>query len=391
MTACLRITAFTILWLVVIDIAVNVVFRYPSVASKRRPNAFQGYFEYGRSVEGKLARMVGPTKETSSKLVSCGWLTPETYAEQPPRAVEAGGLLVALYGSSFVYMAGEQLPVLDPTITVRLVSAPGAPVGQSYAAYLMDRDWQEAEVVVLGILASLVRSIPTMTYMTWGFDGALPYTYPRFSCHGDVLEEIWPVIRDEAGLREGLQDPVMWSAFLAQLKEHDAFYSPVLFRGRWADASACVRLVRRAWAKHCEKSFEHGIMDGSGFVQDSEPVVTLNAIIASFAASARSDGRLPIVLLVHDFGYGDYLYRAVEKTVQLYSIVTVSTHWICSAADPTNYDPADGGHFTKEANSLVAKSILDTINEQLVQKQTALADSNTLPVARTQPQPKRLP
>lgn len=229
----------------------------------------------------------------------------------------------------------------------------------------MDRKQHEAKVVVLGILASLVRTIPSMTYMTWGFDRALPYTYPKYSVQGGELKEMWPIIRDEEGLRNALSNPELWSQFISQLSQQDIYYSPILFGYSWADTSSSMRLLRRAWAKRCEKEVEQDIMGPQGFVQESDAIKTLNAIILAFSESARLDGRIPVLLLVHDYGYSDFLYRAVQGNVCKYNIPTVSTNVLCSASDPGNFNPADGGHFTTEANILIARALLLEIEMQL--------------------------
>ena len=41
-----------------IDIAINIIFRFPIDPEKSPPSFFQGYFEYGRSVEGKFDSMI---------------------------------------------------------------------------------------------------------------------------------------------------------------------------------------------------------------------------------------------------------------------------------------------------------------------------------------------
>ena len=55
MKAALRSLFWILCGLAVIDILINVVFAYPS-DPKATPSSLQLYFDYGRSVEGRLRR-----------------------------------------------------------------------------------------------------------------------------------------------------------------------------------------------------------------------------------------------------------------------------------------------------------------------------------------------
>lgn len=76
----IRKVVVTGLWilffLVVFDVLINFLFPYPSEPHVTSAGQLNTYFEYGRSVEGKLSRMVGPTDESSSSLAQAGWLDP---------------------------------------------------------------------------------------------------------------------------------------------------------------------------------------------------------------------------------------------------------------------------------------------------------------------------
>src|SRR5438874_13769206 len=60
-------------FLIVADIAIDIVFRMPS-DPRTEPTSMQAYFDYGRSLEGKLRRMVADTDDASNPLALAGWI-----------------------------------------------------------------------------------------------------------------------------------------------------------------------------------------------------------------------------------------------------------------------------------------------------------------------------
>ncbi len=62
--------AFALLFLIAIDVALNLLFPYPTDPRAGDPGFLPNYFEYGRSVEGTLQRMTGPSEEASDPIVS---------------------------------------------------------------------------------------------------------------------------------------------------------------------------------------------------------------------------------------------------------------------------------------------------------------------------------
>ncbi|HAI12026.1 MAG TPA: hypothetical protein DCM28_10005, partial [Phycisphaerales bacterium] len=90
------------LWLVVMDVAMNVMFPYPK-SPNAKPSRLQQYFEYGRSTEGKIRYMVGQTNNTTASVSLAGWM--DDGKTRPTTAAKSGGTLVAVYGQSFTQHA----------------------------------------------------------------------------------------------------------------------------------------------------------------------------------------------------------------------------------------------------------------------------------------------
>ena len=351
-----------LVFLVVFDVLVNFLFLYPSNSRVTSPGQLNVYFEYGRSVEGKLSRMVGPTDELSSPLAVAGWLDPELWKKLnlPISRAPGDDLLVAIYGMSFSHQVGEAMGAMDSRISFRGVSGPAAPPNYSFAAYTLDRGRHQADVVILGVLASSVKALRTMNGMTWQFEGPAPYTYPRYFVEDRKLKAIWPRILSLAQLRAALQDKQQWDAFVTQMRQHDQFFNSFLFKRNLLDNSVIVRLIRRAWAQRNQTMITNQIHSSAGFNAKLE-IPVLRAIVAEFAATARNDGKMPIVLILNDRGYDDHLFQALKPTLEIASIPYVSTHNIAPATDVRNF--VGDGHFAESANKLIAKGVLKLIDE----------------------------
>ena len=344
-------------FLVVFDISINLLFPYPSNPRVTSVGQLNVYFEYGRSLEGKLARMIGPTDESSALIAQAGWLNPQSLRKSslPVSRAPDTDLLIAIYGMSFSNQVGEAMKAIDSKIDLRMIGGPAAPPNHSFAAYNLDRGMHQADVVILGLLASSVKALSTLNGMTWQFEGPAPYTYPRYLLEAGKLKAIWPKVLSLAQLRAAMQDKQQWQAYVAQMREHDRFFQSFLFQRTWLDNSALVRMIRRALAQRHQQNITDQIHSPNGFNMESE-IPVLRAMVTDFAATARADGKLPIVLVLNDRGYDDHLFQVLKPTLENASIPYVSTHNIAPATDQRNF--IGDGHFTKSANVLIAEAVL---------------------------------
>lgn len=347
----------TLIFLIAIDVSINVVFPYPTNPLAPPPSRLKTYFEYGRSLEGKLHRMIGDTDESSALLALPGWFDAPTLQKPnlPVRHSEQQDLLIASYGMSFSNRVTDQLEKLDPKIAVRSLGGPAAPPNHSFAAYQADRGHHEADVVSFAVLASSVKALRTMSGMTWQFESPAPYTYPRYYLDRATLKATTPLIQSLGELRTALGDRQQWQLFVNQLRSHDAFYSDFLMQQNVLDRSALVRLLRRAWAqRHQDRSPDA--------VFNAEDVAVLQAIVRDFATSVKQDGKVPIVLLFNDRGYADKLFQALKPTLEANAIPYVSSHTI---SPPTKLENFEGdGHFVPSVDQQIARAMLNVINHQ---------------------------
>jgi len=351
-----------IFFLLMFDFSINFMFPYPSDPLATSPGQLNTYFEYGRSIEGKLSRMVGSTDELSSPIAIAGWLDPELWKKLniPVRRTADKDLLIAIYGMSFSNQVGTAMEEMDSRLMIRAIAGPAAPPNYSFAAYNLDRGKHQADIVILGLLASSVKGLRTLNGMTWQFEGPAPYTYPRYFLEDGKLKVISPNVMSLAQLRAALQNKQQWNAFVNQLKEHDQFFNKFIFQEKWLDNSVIIRLIRRALAQRHQLTITNQIHSTTGFNAESE-IPVLRAIVNDFVSTAKADGKMPIVLILNDRGYEDHLFQALKPTLENASIPYVSTHNIVPATDLSNF--IGDGHFTPKANKLIAQEVIKLLNE----------------------------
>ena len=352
------VAAWVVVWLVIGDVAIDFALRYPD-PKVAEAGILATFFERGRSMEGKLRRDV--REDWQAPGTRHGWLVAEELAKDlPAQAGPDHARLVSIYGMSFSKHVGQALAELDPKLRIRHVGAAEAPPNHSYTAYLLDRRQHGSDIVVLGILASTVPRVATQTSLTWQFDRAYGYSHPRYDVSGDgSLRAIWPKVRTFEDLKAALSDPGLWEGWLEDLAENDLFHDSFSMRGSWTDRSTLLRLVRRAWNRRHRTAVTNELHPRDGYDPESGFVRALNLMVRDFAETAEEDGRIPVVVLFHDQGQSDHLFRALESTLREHGIRYVSSHATHPPTDASNY--VEDGHFTHEANLDFARQLLDRV------------------------------
>jgi hypothetical protein len=346
--------AWAIAGLILVDITINAVFPPPGDGSNAAPARLVSYFELGRSIEGKIRKMVGPTAETSDPLALAAW--PLEVIPPSARNADPAKIMIAAYGQSFTGNVMTPLAKMEPSVALRPVLGPSAPLSFAYSRYLDERGKIAADVVVLGVVAESFRALETMTASTWGFERPPLYTYPRYTLSGGKLTETRPLIESLTDLRRTISDPVLWQGYVDQLRQHDAYFDPVLFDAGISDRSAIVRLLRRGWGhRHHHKVLDHYYDSENGFAKNTKVVAVAQEIVRDFVKKVREDGQVPIVLLFNTRGYSDHLFRALGPTLEELQADYVSTHTYAPASARSNF--TDDGHFKTEVDQETANYV----------------------------------
>lgn len=371
-----KIILWLIFYLILIDTIVNMLFHYPKDPRDVHPSFLQSYFDYGRSVEGKLHWMTRPSIEMSAPRVAGGWLKSDKYLSLPNKATGDGEILVALYGMSHTQCLWEAIRTLDTRFVIRGFMAAGAPPNWSYAAYEFDRGRHKADVAILGILTDTVPQITSTTGMTAFFDSSFPYTFPRYFAKNGNLVAKDPPFYHAKGYIEHFYDKAKWNSYRSWLAQNDKYYDPILFGGSFLDNSALFRLLRRTYSEWKKDKLFKDVYTKEGFREGSEEVLELRAIVAAFAESARKDGIIPILYLVNSKGTGDRLFKIMKPVLDARNIPYLSTHVVCPPDDPRVY-LVENSHFIPSKDTELATEMKRIIDAQMKKKtiktSTALA------------------
>jgi hypothetical protein len=353
---------WTVLALLAADLVVGRVFRPPRKQAVE-PSALQRYFEYGRSVEGKLRAMVGTDDASSAPIVRAGWLGNPAPGATLKRTAQPEHLLIASYGQSFTNHVMDGASRLDPRVETRMLAGPAAPLSHSYALYENDRHLHQAQVVVIGVLASALPQLATMTPMTWGFEAPTPYMYPRYRVVGGHLEARAPPLQTLEDLRATLGDPTRWAALRDLLAAEDAAFDPVTFGEDPFDHLTLGRMVRRALGHRHQGTFTARYHDERGFNNQDGILDVARALLQELGRTAAADGRVPVVLLFDDRGYPGHLDAALGRTLDEAHIAYVSSDGIAPAWDESNFVP--NGHFTPEVEERLVRLFLARVYQLL--------------------------
>jgi hypothetical protein len=352
-----RVAVYVIAWMGLADWAIGVAL----APGRNSMPELQRYFEYGRSVEGKLSQMVSGVRD--GRILSAGWIEPEQLKQLPGTPEPGKDLLVAAYGQSFTLNAVNAAAALDSGMTLRPVGGPGAPASHSYWSYRVDAPLRKADVVVFGVLSSTVGHLSSISGLIPMFGNPAPFTFPRYRVVAGKLEEELPLIRSEAEFRAAFSGrSPKWLDFRRQLATADKGYDGFTFSESWIDASTVGRLIRRGWVAH-HQGYDDGVYSPeNGFDADSDEVRTLRQILLETHALSRSRGERLIVLLLHTQGHGDRLHAVLKDTLEGARIEYISTHSLFSANDPANFLP--DGHYVAPANDALSRKLQELVRRK---------------------------
>jgi hypothetical protein len=208
---------------------------------------------------------------------------------------------------------------------------------------------------VLAFMSYSLPMITTMSAATWSFDLPMPYTMDRFYLEGDQLHVLHPPYTSFEGYVDTLYDSTKWSSVRESFARNDTMYNSFIMRASILDRSSLFRLIRRAYAQRYMRGIRKTLLDGPSFRVDSEQVRVARAIAHEFARQARSDGVIPVIFIVNNLGYSDYLFQALKPTLEQDNIPYLSSHTIVSPDDPRGYLP--DSHFTDEVDDRLAAAL----------------------------------
>jgi hypothetical protein len=343
---------WTVFWLVAFDVLINFAFAYPPDPKVTSPSHFQSYFDYGRSTEAKLARMTRSDRSQTAPITLSGWYDPLRVEEHGPGQKP----IVTIYGMSHAVRLGLALTRVSNEFSTRIVGAPGATTNWAYGAYLRDHGGGKSSVVVLAFMSANFPMITTMSPMTWNIDAPIPYTADRFYLKNGKLAVQSPPYMSFEQYVQTFYDRAKWDASIESFAQHDSMYKSLIMKSSLFDHSSLYRLVRRAYGQRFRRNATGAVLSQTGFRPDAEQVKVARAMIHEFACQARDDKMVPVIFLVNNLGYSDYLFQALRPALEADNVPYLSSHNFVSPDDPRGYLP--DSHFTDEVDDKLAGALI---------------------------------
>ncbi|MEO0370469.1 MAG: hypothetical protein AAF231_03345 [Pseudomonadota bacterium] len=316
------------------------------------------YFEYGRSVPGKLARWQD-RPGTPGNLMDVAW-RPEMIARSAVEfEAEAPTTqpVIRGYGMSFVNNILQSAATQDPGLILDLHSGPAAPPNFTYALFEEDRDNRRAgDVAVLGILSSSVPAMGALSNSTWMFEQPAPFTYPVYYLEENGLRRVEPLVSSQDSFHALRLDPATRAAWQDQLKSEDHFHALATFGVPSLDASPFVRLARRSLATSHVQSTQQDILRSGAYPYGE----VLRRMVVTFAQTARSDRQRPVIFLIQTRDATDAdLLEILKPVLEAQDIPYLATVEHFDPRDPSGF--LGDGHYKPQIDQRFARAFVDLI------------------------------
>ncbi len=352
---------YTVTFLIILDLIIGHVVKYPENPFKDKPNSLQTYFNKGRSVEGRLKQMI--SEHGVSGRAENGWLGTSVASDTLNHSADSSELSIRVYGMSFSNHLGEALHKLKPTANVMLFHGGGAPPNYVLNAFVNDSTKADADIAVLGVYASGMYGVLCNTGFTWNFEMGRPYTYSSYFLEGDKVFERESKIKTLEQFKSTLYIKDDFNSYLKGLEEVDPFYNKFLINESPWDKSLIYRLIRKGYSSSFVRRIKSKYYSSrEGIVPDTKMADALKAIYMKFNEDALEANVFPVVFLINTTGFSDHLYQFSKDFLESNSIPYISTHFSAPVEKRDFF--LDDGHFTEEANEIFANELLEVYNKK---------------------------
>ena len=345
----LRNLGLSLLALLALDFAIG---RFLSPSYRLQGGSLERYFGYGFSLQNKLERMVGANDSDAHPLATAGWNT-SLPVRVPAREPDCE-TRYTFYGMSFSNRIANALAEQDPCASIRLVAGPGAPLSHSYSEYQRLHDQDDAEIVVLGVLASSLAKNLSTAHFNSAFEAPGAHMYPRYRWLNGELVETMPPAKSLDEFRTLLNSDV--ERLKTFLSAHDEYYSPLVFAYPQFDKSIVVRMLRRAYGQSFKRNLLDDFRTSDGRFTNKNNLLDISlAILGGAARTAEQDDVRFIVFLINDQGFTESLDDAFARDLSARDVLFLSSTSIIDARNVSNFLP--DGHFQPTLDQELANAL----------------------------------
>lgn len=356
MRKALSVIILTATFLVAMDVVAATVLW--QLQSRHMAASVVRYFDYGRSVPGKIAEWE-QSPDLPGNLLKVGWRSDLVHdsIDKFRNAPDTGPVLRE-YGMSFVNHIMDAAQNIVPGLPVDRHSGPNAPPNYTYALFQDDHaNRRPGDIAIFGVLSNALDAMAALSNSTWAFEQPAPFTYPVYELEGDGLKRVEPVIENVAAYESLSTNPELARAWTQQLSQHDAYYSPLSFGATFLDISPFARLVRRSAAVNNISQAKKHVLSAKGYPYPE----VLRRMVREFAATARADGQIPVVVLVQSSADDPDVLAITKPALQQDDIPYLAT---IDYYDPRNTAGfiADG-HYKPEIDHLFGEGLIKLLRK----------------------------
>lgn len=345
----LRNIVLSFLALVALDLAIG---RSVSSSYRLQSGAIERYFGYGFSLQNKLEAMVGTNDSDAHPLAIAGWNT--SLPERVPAREPGCETRYTFYGMSFSNRVANALAEQDPCASIRLVAGPGAPLSHSYSEFQRLHRQDDAEIIVLGVLASSLAKNLSTAHFNSAFEAPGAHMYPRYRWVNGELAETKPPASSLQDFRMLLNSDVdRLKAFMA---EHDEYYYPLIFGYPQLDNSIVLRMLRRAYGQSFKRNLVEKFRTSDGRFTNANNLRDISlAMLMNAALTAEQHNVRFVILLINDQGFAESLDEAFAQDLTANEIPFLSSTSIIDARNVSNF--LSDGHFKPKLDQELAHAL----------------------------------
>lgn len=348
-----RNLGLSLLALLALDLALG---HFVSSTYRLDGNALERYLGYGFSIQSKLNWIVGADDSSAHSLAMAGW-NPSLPGRQMARDLDCQKRYT-FYGMSFSSRIAEALFEEDPCVSIRLIAGPGAPLSHSYSEYLRFHTEDDAEVVVLGVLASSLPKNLTTAHFNSAFEAPGSHMYPRFRLVDGELKAIKPPANNLQEFRDLLRSDIGYLQDF--MSKQDEYYNPLIFGYPQLDKSVVARMLRRAYGQSYKRNLVSQYRTADGLFTNLNELRDLSlAMLVSAARIAEQDGVRFIVVLINDQGYAESLDEVLAQELASRHIPFVSSTSVIDSRDASSF--LSDGHFKPELDKKLAQALRERL------------------------------
>ncbi len=209
---------------------------------------------------------------------------------------------------------------------------------------------------MLALMGANLPAINSISPMNWSVDFAMPYTADRFYLEDDKLRAVHPPFDLLQGMSTRSSTRASGTAYARSCRRSTRNMIFSLRASRFWTARRLSPDAACVWPAPHPRRTQREAFDRDGARLNSEQIKLARAIVRDSRPRLRADGMIPVIYVVNNPGYSDYLFRALKPVLSADKILYLSSHDFALPNDPRKYLP--DSHFVDATDDEMARGWL---------------------------------